>query len=90
MPNTSTISKGSSNGHNAGELAVWSRLFEPTGPALYTCQCNDPGSTPVVIDLAGDGFDLTSAANGVNFDLNSDGIKEKLSWISPNSDDAWL
>jgi hypothetical protein len=43
-----------------------------------------------VVDIAGNGFDLTNAINGVNFDLNSDGIAERYAWISANSDDAWL
>ncbi|PYS87445.1 MAG: hypothetical protein DMF62_12485 [Acidobacteria bacterium] len=47
-------------------------------------------SSPIVIDISGDGFDLTNAENGVNFDLDSDGVREGLSWTSTDSDDAWL
>jgi hypothetical protein len=59
-----------------------------------TCECVTYGSptygSPVLVDVAGDGFNLTGPAEGTSFDLDGDGTPEKLSWTRAGSDDAWL
>lgn len=52
--------------------------------------CCCASETPIVIDVLGNGFDLTNAQNGVNFDLDTDSTAERLAWTVPASDDAWL
>jgi hypothetical protein len=46
--------------------------------------------SPVLLDTAGDGFQLTSVDRGVLFDLDCVGTLKKIAWTKPDSDDAWL
>lgn len=44
--------------------------------------------SPIVLDLDGDGIETVAVANGVYFDHNNDGFKEKTGWAS--ADDGLL
>ena len=88
--------------HCPGIVAVNQACFGPADPCSLPendgCQtglfnisgCCCYAETPVLIDVLGDGFNLTSPTNGVNFDVDINGTPERVSWTATNSDDAWL
>jgi hypothetical protein len=53
-----------------------------------TCTCTP--TTPIILDLKGDGVTLTNAQNGVNFDINNDGQTERIAWTTAGADDAFV
>lgn len=59
-------------------------LGQWSGYGPYCCYTD----TPIVIDVQGNGFNLTNALDGVAFDINNDGSQEHVSWTSASSDDA--
>ncbi len=52
--------------------------------------CPSEGQSPIIFDLDDNGFNLTDADHGVNFDLNADHQRERIAWTSSAGSDAWL
>lgn len=70
---------------------VWS--LDQCACVVRTCSvgCNDGGGgSPILIDLDGSQFPLTSVQNGVWFDLDGDGQVEKTAWTAPDSSVGFL
>ena len=56
----------------------------------YWQGCTKGCGSPIVVDVEGNGFNLTNGRNGVDFDLAGSGTKVRLSWTRADADDAWL
>jgi len=56
------------------------------GAEIPPCCC----TSPILIDVAGDGVRLTSWTDGVEFAPRPGFLPSARAWTEPNSDDAWL
>ncbi len=87
-------------GYTADWTGYYCCTFTDPGCEMMQQECEASGGTwkgcnrgcysPIVIDVSGNGFDLTDGQNGVYFDLTGEGLLNKISWTAPTSDDAWL
>jgi hypothetical protein len=56
----------------------------------WTCADGECIRTPILVDLNGDGFNMTDATRGVMFNFKNTGTPQQTSWTAEGSDDAWL
>ena len=61
----------------------------PNGENIYGNCCFIYG-TPILLDVAGTGFDLTDLSGGVPFAIGPTSIKRRVSWTTPGGSNAWL
>ena len=54
-----------------------------------SCTWSCSGS-PIIIDISGQGFSLTNAANGVTFDISGTGHPVQMGWTAQGADNAFL
>jgi hypothetical protein len=79
------------NYDNNCNLAFQDSCYASGGWMDSSCDClwGGPGS-PILVDVLGNGFELTDVNTGVRFDLTGGSAAVALSWTRGGSDDAWL
>jgi hypothetical protein len=85
-----TFEKNHSCGSAGGGCEI-APEFDGGGSNICECYPDSPDCvSPILIDVAGNGFQLSSANDGVDFDIRAEGATQRSSWTTPSSDDAWL
>ncbi len=59
--------------------------FQPEANPFDPCM-----PSPIIIDTEGEGFHLTSASDGVTFDIRGNGHAIRIAWTAPGSHNAFL
>jgi hypothetical protein len=86
---------------NTFTLQAWPGVFAQTSCQkggreydLGECQAvacvTNPGGSPIVVDVSGQGFFLTNAADGVWFDISGSGTPIKMGWTAGSAQNAFL
>ena len=66
----------------------WLTCVDSMGWMDFSCHCHY--DTPIIIDVLGNGYDLTDVAHGVRFTFEPGGAPRLISWTAAGSDDAFL
>jgi len=85
----SGICKTSSGGGGTGGCGSSDALSDSSS-ALAVSPDQLCGPSPIVLDIDGRGFFLTSAENGVRFDISGTGHPIQMGWTAQGADNAFL
>ena len=84
-------------GMTAGSANIWVPVHTPQqdcasigGEWNYELGICEAANTPIVVDAGNDGYRLTSATRGVQFDIDADGMPDQVAWTHPKGDEAFL
>lgn len=64
--------------------------LDPAAIGGSAADTNVPDCSPIIIDVSGEGFHLTSADKGVQFDISGTGKPMQIAWTAPGSANAFL
>lgn len=94
-----TGSRGYSNGSGSNQVCApalpqatptppknCSPYWDVEGQTWVDRECD----TPILLDLGVGGYRLTSAIDGVRFDIRGDGLPRQVAWTAPHSETAFL
>ena len=87
------LHEGGTNCNHGGGEGNCDFDLEFDGGGSTVCDCNPYSPdcvSPILIDVAGNGFQLSTAAAGVFFNIRAVDAAQQISWTTPSSDDAWL
>jgi len=74
----------------SGKCATYSVSGCTVCPKLPPITCHSPCGSPIILDITGKGFNLTSAQNGVMFDITGVGQLWQMGWTAQDADNAFL
>lgn len=99
---TVTLCDGTSTTQGSAVMNPSCCSFPPPPPPPISCagggddgepdpDCrNQQSGSPIIFDLSGNGFLLTSVANGVKFDISGTGNPIQMGWTAQSADNAFL
>jgi hypothetical protein len=79
-----------SGGSGGGGGTCYASISPYCGPGATWTGSSCCYTSPILMDVDGDGFNLTDYYDGVQFDFGGDGELDQISWTAAGSDDSWL